>query len=620
LLNTDLLIKSEPPNNLAPEFNPLLFSKGLSDGFSKGLGGLPTPGLLTTPSGEKPFDNEIAQKAQALLQQQQLNATNQHPPSRKSSLTPTPPKQEKGKPGRKRRPSVTRRKSASKSPLDLSTSTLADLLKSRSPILSPSHTSQTPSASSSSHMAALASGIGMSNLAAQMGQNKQPAESLRAPVTNPLFNQVIANMIQQQQRAQKPPTAEDIQRQAKMILEQSKLNSINKPQLTPPSAQSLQSLLASTATPPAIPSAQGTNLLGNNPFWGGLRNIFSNNDNTTPTTTPTTTPAPVPPLIKTDDLSSLIEPTVIVPAADVKPTVKSEKKTERKPSIATKPKPTTAAAPPTTGSTRGRSKKSKGQRLEANLEKIRSIRKEEEKASKHHKIVHSPNVREITTLETPSGTITLTPTKKMAKSLSASKRKNTTPPAADAAGKPPKRSRGAPKNSPVQVRAYGRNRSGSPMNPAKALAKARKGRLPKLRLSRKIGEGESIPKWRIEHVFTSNVTDAEIDCTPILDRRSRKRANTPKMTPPPLQRAPGTAAVPPSDQKSPAARILPTLSPAPSNPDLDSVPPPSNHQPVRLKIRLSRNNNRPTVGTLRSTPRKAKAQVKYTVDSWWDEN
>ena len=631
-------------SSMAPMFNdqgPIIKSEPLSQNHDFPSIFPPAPPLTLPPSSattlsvgsktldvDKILDQPIVQKAQELLQQQQqLNSQNKQ----RRSLT-SPKLEPKAKATRRRRQSVTQRKKsitkASGPAMDLSSTTLAGLLKNRSPMLSPSHNT---SGSTSGHIAALASNIGMSNLASQINKTKpattsapapsDPPSSQTAPLSNPIFNQVIANMIQQQHRAQKPPTAEDIQRQARMILEQSKLNSVNKAQLTPPSAQSLQSLLATTtaptptATTPSSTSQPAPNLHGNNPFWGGLRNIF-NNDN-----------APLLAKIKQEEGAATTKPRP-------PPAVSTPPQTSNKLKAAIKPKPEIATTPPSasqSSSVRHRSRKSKGQRLEANLEKIRNIRKDEaiSPVKREHKIVHSPNVREVTTLETPSGTITLTPTKKMAKTMSAAKRKalSTTLPVGVS---PAKRSRSAVKSPTITPPAPGgRNRSSSPLPKA-----AYKGRLPKIRVTRKPIDGASDGKWRIEHVFQSKVTDAEIDCTPILDRRSRKRSDM-KMTPPPLQRAPATTSVPTppalsviSDTKSSAARILPTLSPAPSSnssdlkSDLDLAP---THQPVRLKIRLSRNNNRPTQtstqsSALRSTPRKAKSQVKYTVDSWWDEN
>ena len=561
---------------------------------------VPVPPIPT--AGNK-LDLPIVQKAQELLKQQQLrnNAeaakalTNhkQEPKSRRKSLSGSRDT------GRGRKKSIG---------MDIASSTLADLLKSRSPIMSP-----TPTLSS----------LQMPPLMPPTQLNKTPPPS--GSTANPILNQVIANMIQQQQQRQpKQPTAEDIQRQAKMILEQSKLSSINKTQLTPPSAQTLQSLLSSTgptfgATGNAAATATAANsLLGNNPFWGGLRNIFNSNE-------------------ATGQSQVANSSTSAKKNVDEKPTLGTQKAQHK--SVKAEAGNATATAK----GQRGRPvNKQKGQRLEEKLASMREKKGKEEReretaGKREHKIVHSPNVREVTTLETPSGTITLTPTKKMAKSLSV-KRRNVSGLSSDSTPKKrPRKSKSPTPLAHAHLNAQSPSRSKSPLPKA-----AHKGKLPKLRISRANDQS----KWRIEHVFKSHVTDAEIDCTPILDRLSRRRTDV-KMTPPPLQRAPPkTHSAEPgqpitnahpgrTEPSSKPSRHLPTLSPAPSSNssdikcDLDlgslapsSTPTGSVHQPVRLKIRLSRNNNRPITqsSTLRSTPRKAKSQVKYTVDSWWDDS
>ena len=495
--------------------------------------------------------------------------------------------------------------------------TLAELLKSGSSILPPGQSSNGPGGP-----------LFPQNILAQhlaMANQTSQADNLSG---NNIFNKVIASMMMNQPKA---PTAEDIQRQAKMLLEQTKLSTLAQPTV-PPTAKNLQSLLS-----------QGTpNTLPNNPLWGGLRNIFST-DAVKPNPDPLSKSEPGDSM-QTSTLSSLIDRTPVPGIPPIK-SIKTEE--DRPPRAGEKRK----------GPGRPKGSTNREKTVEGSLEKIRKARKIAHEPlsiipplsppvgiKKEHKVIHSPNVREVTVLETPSGTLTLTPTKKLAKELSAKKRKNM-----GSAEKPKKRAKRS--KSPVYT----------PSNPVKTgksglPKRAYKGRLPKLKLS-KNQTGSEQPKWRVDYVFESKIPDSEIDCTPLLDRSSKrdyekreaKRRGSapelgPKMTPPPLQRAPATpggstcdptlGAVP--GGTSHVARILPTLSPAPSsNSSVDhaveslkspaSVKAMVNHEPVRLKIRLSRNNNRPVTATpaqgqLRSTPRKAKSQVKYTVDSWWDDS
>ena len=500
------------------------------------------------------------------------------------------------------------------------TATLAELLKSSSNMLPGAPNTNGPTGAGLFSQNLLAQQLAMANQASQ--------ENLGG---NNIFNKVIAQMMMNQQMNPKAPTPEDIQRQAKMLLEKTKLGSSLPQPAVPSTAQNLQNLLSSTSSN-----------LQNNPFWGGLRNSFSTEGVKNDILAKSEAIEP----IQTSTLSSLIDRTPGISS------VKSENFAE-KPKIGEKRK----------GPGRPKGSVNREKTVEGTLEKIRKARKVAHEPlsiippisppiglKKEHKVIHSPNVREITVLETPSGTLTLTPTKKMAKELSAKKRKGQI----GSAEKPKKRAKRSKSPNFPPSNHVKTGKGGLPKT-------AYKGRLPKLKFSRNQSSSDlSDGKWRLDYVFESKIPDSEIDCTPLLDRSSKNREPEkmpkrrgsaaefgPKMTPPPLQRAPGTPGGSSCDLGAPqnlgsgagtshVARILPTLSPAPSSNSsvdhtVDLKSPASvgskvvNQEPVRLKIRLSRNNNRPLAsstlqGQLRSTPRKAKSQVKYTVDSWWDDS
>lgn len=196
---------------------------------------------------------------------------------------------------------------------------------------------------------------------------------------------------------------------------------------------------------------------------------------------------------------------------------------------------------------------------------------------KQQKIVYSPSAQVVRVYETPSEVITITPTKQ------SDGKKRQTRKMSDEAYFP----------QPTK-----RPRTKSPMAakitpPAK---KANKGRLPRIRISRKENDG----KWRIEPVFICSVPESAIDCTDILDKLSRRIV----APPPPLARAPPIKITLPSNE--------PTLI-------IDE-----GNTPIKITLRVPKNNNQPVPQStpptpgLRTTPRKAASAVKYT-DPWWDE-
>ena len=275
------------------------------------------------------------------------------------------------------------------------------------------------------------------------------------------------------------------------------------------------------------------------------------------------------------------------------------------------------------------------------------------------KIVHSPNVTEVTTLETPSGTLILTPTKASAKAVAKKRKLPTGEPSRGL--KSPKRVRNSSR-SPVRAQ---HSSSGSYQRPSRRSLPpaAYRGKLPQIKLTRKNGQ-----KWTIsDYIFPTTVPDSELDCTKIIEkavqrrqrRKSGKRAPSAQKTPPPLQRAPQEGPTPsgsavkqlpilsPAPATSPASCTVAVISPPPLTPSTPGAPTQSvtttpqsvesNNPPVsdtvmpslKIKIKLSKNNNPPPTTTssgggggtmVRSTPRKAKREVKYTVDQWWDED
>ena len=504
-----------------------------------------------------------------------------------------------------------------------------------------------------------------------------PPTTPSAASSSPVLADLIKKLLQNQQG--KPPTQEDIQKQAAAIirernLSRNQLTSLAQdptpptpPPTLPPSATSKASSLSSLLTGDSP-----------NPFTGGLRfgdlELPQGSSSTSPLTNVAALSNPLfglnlgmkPDLssfpgfnhldmlkkfINKDQLeSSMKEEDKPVKRDRKKSSTKEKEKPAKKVKVESKPKvePTPPPPPPSSVDLDGT------------------------------KIVHSPNVKEVTTLETPSGILILTPSKKQ--------RKRKKDPDGNLK-KSPKRAR---QTSRSPVRASPSSSSGNSgikrIPPA-----AHRGRLPRLKLKR------TETKWSIsDYVFHTQVPDSALDCTSIIEkavkRRERRKSgksgsssnimaqvvpSTP-ITPPPLQRAP-----PP--ESSVATKQLPILSPAPASapttPGSTSVlspPPPltpstptpvsaqttgtcsttapptpqsavsttpqsieSNHPPtpsdrasLKMRIKLSKNNNPPlssshpvsgqtppTAGQsiVRHTPRKAKASVKYTTDHWWDD-
>ena len=572
-----------------------------------------------------------------------------------ASLTPPTPTPEQV--GRSRRSSLTQN------------SSLAALLKSATPpTLPPSTvTPLTPKPSSSSTTS------GRDHVNSLFNPTASSSPTLQ---TSTMFQDLIKKILKQQQ--QKPSTPKEIQEQAQLILQNanfsrnqlSDLASLGN--LTKPPQAATPTPPPQTATPSATPGghsaatsslsslleSSNSNLDKHRQLFGGLELLFQNQSPDTAAVAKAAAAATkTQKQNQTKEESQSSAPQGLDAARDLLRKIKSIRETsgliDAPPSISLSGSTSSSSG----GLTVKRERKASVTKAEPKVTKKLKIDTTAPPREPETKIVHSPNVTEITTLETPSGTLILTPTKASAKAVAKKRKLPTGEPSRGL--KSPKRVRNSSR-SPVRAQ-----QSGSYQRPSRRSLPpaAYRGKLPQIKLTRKNGQ-----KWTIsDYIFPTTVPDSELDCTKIIEkavqrrqrRKSGKRAPSAQKTPPPLQRAPQEGPTPSGS----AVKQLPILSPAPATSPACSVavisPPPltpstpgaptqsvtttpqsveSNNPPVteslpslKIKIKLSKNNNPPPTTTtssgggsggvmVRSTPRKAKREVKYTVDQWWDED
>ena len=608
----------------------------------------PAPTQVTPPQAQlRPETSLIAETLKKADKKRRKSSSSQKLPS--ASLTPPTPAPEQVA-GRSRRPSLTQN------------SSLAALLKSATPPTLPSSSvtplTQKPSSSGTTS--------GRDHVNSLFNPTASSSPTLQ---TSTMFQDLIKKILKQQQ--QKPSTPKEIQEQAQLILQNA---NFSRNQLSDLASLGNLTKPAATPTPPPVPTPSATpgghsaatstlsgllqssnsNLDKHRQLFGGLELLFQNQSPDTAAVAKAAAAATkTQKQNQTKEENQSSAPQGLDAARDLLRKIKSIRETsgliDAPPSISLSGSTSSSSG----GSAIKRERKASVTKAEPKVTKKLKIDTTAPPREPETKIVHSPNVTEVTTLETPSGTLILTPTKAAAKAVAKKRKLPTGEPSRGL--KSPKRVRNSSR-SPVRAQ-----QSGSYQRPSrKSLPPAAyRGKLPQIKLTRKNGQ-----KWTIsDYIFPTTVPDSELDCTKIIEkavqrrqrRKSGKRAPSAQKTPPPLQRAPQEGPAPSGS----AVKQLPILSPAPATSPACTVavisPPPltpstpgaptqsvtttpqsveSNNPPVteslpslKIKIKLSKNNNPPPTttssgggGVVRSTPRKAKREVKYTVDQWWDED
>ena len=613
-----------------------------------------TPVAPPQPPSQPPATSSlIAETLKKADKKRRKSSSSQKLPSASSLTPPTPTPEHQG---RSRRSSLTQN------------SSLAALLKSSTPptpssIVTPPKPSSTTSGRD--HVNSLFN----------------PTSSSPTLQQSSMFQDLIKKILKQQQ--QKPSTPKEIQEQAQLILQNANfsrnqlsdlasLTTLTKPPVTPtpppPTATAATptgSGSAATSSLSSLLQSSNSNLDKHRQLLGGLGLLFQNQPPATAAAAKAAAAATkTQKQNQTKEENQTSAPQGLDAARDLLRKIKSIRETsgliDAPPSISLSGSTPTASS--SGGSTVKRERKASVTKAEPKVTKKLKIDTSAPPREPETKIVHSPNVTEVTTLETPSGTLILTPTKASAKAVAKKRKLPTGEPSRGL--KSPKRIRNSSR-SPVRAQ----HSSGSYQRPGRRSLPpaAYRGKLPQIKLTRKNGQ-----KWTIsDYIFPTTVPDSELDCTKIIEkavqrrqrRKSGKRAPSAQKTPPPLQRAPQEGPTPSGS----AVKQLPILSPAPASTSPASCtvavisPPPltpstpgaptqsvtttpqsveSNNPPVtdtvmpslKIKIKLSKNNNPPPTTTssggggggsgvmVRSTPRKAKREVKYTVDQWWDED
>ena len=590
----------------------------------------------------------IAETLKKADKKRRKSSSSQKLPTASSSLTPPTP--EPGIQGlqRSRRSSLTQN------------SSLAALLKSSTPPTLPSSTVTPPKPTSTTS--------GRDHVNSLFN----PTSSSPTLQTSTMFQDLIKKILKQQQ--QKPSTPKEIQEQAQLILQNANfsrnqlsdlasLGNLTKPAPTPPppTAAATPTGSAATSSLSSLLQSSNSNLDKHRQLFGGLELLFQNQSPDTAAVAKAAAAAAAATKTQkqnqTKEENQTTAPQGLDAARDLLRKIKSIRETS---SLIDAPTPSISLSGSTATSSGGvtvkRERKASVTKAEPKVTKKLKIDTSAPPREPETKIVHSPNVTEVTTLETPSGTLILTPTKASAKAVAKKRKLPTGEPSRGL--KSPKRVRNSSR-SPVRAQ----HSSGSYQRPSRRSLPpaAYRGKLPQIKLTRKNGQ-----KWTIsDYIFPTTVPDSELDCTKIIEkavqrrqrRKSGKRAPSAQKTPPPLQRAPQEGPTPsgsavkqlpilsPAPATSPASCTVAVISPPPLTPSTPGAPTQSvtttpqsvesNNPPVsdtvmpslKIKIKLSKNNNPPPTTTssgggtmVRSTPRKAKREVKYTVDQWWDED
>ena len=592
----------------------------------------------------------IAETLKKADKKRRKSSSSQKLPTASSSLTPPTP--EPGIQGlqRSRRSSLTQN------------SSLAALLKSSTPPTLPTSTVTPPKPSSTTS--------GRDHVNSLFN----PASSSPTLQTSTMFQDLIKKILKQQQ--QKPSTPKEIQEQAQLILQNANfsrnqlsdlasLGNLTKSTPTPPptapTATAAPTGSAATSSLSSLLQSSNSNLDKHRQLFGGLELLFQNQSPDTAAVAKAAAAATkTQKQNQTKEENQTTAPQGLDAARDLLRKIKSIRETS---SLIDAPTPSISLSGSTATSSGGvtvkRERKASVTKAEPKVTKKLKIDTSAPPREPETKIVHSPNVTEVTTLETPSGTLILTPTKASAKAVAKKRKLPTGEPSRGL--KSPKRVRNSSR-SPVRAQ---HSSSGSYQRPSRRSLPpaAYRGKLPQIKLTRKNGQ-----KWTIsDYIFPTTVPDSELDCTKIIEkavqrrqrRKSGKRAPSAQKTPPPLQRAPQEGPTPsgsavkqlpilsPAPATSPASCTVAVISPPPLTPSTPGAPTQSvtttpqsvesNNPPVsdtvmpslKIKIKLSKNNNPPPTTTssgggggtmVRSTPRKAKREVKYTVDQWWDED
>ena len=641
MTNPSMIIKSEPINNISQtqsvQSKPIVqSSQNATPVLAAELLKKPVASVESTPSPPK----KIRRKSSA----SKVTPLSQTSSVSKSTL-PIPPTNTDV--------SDSRRKSLPQN------SSLAELLKCTS---APKPTIPTTPNQTRDHVSALLNSAGPSTA------------SSSNPLT-PNFQMLIQRILKQQ--AQKPATQKEIQQQAQMILKNTNFTknqlsdlaslgnltrSIQTPMMAPvstpsPSATPTQTSLSSPLSSLLQGGSDGlSKVLQNRKLYGGLDLLFNTNKEAS--------------IIKPETKPEL-KPMATNSAVELLKKIRSIRESAQKEEISNNAVKAAATAIAAASSAK--------RERRASTNDSKDFKKIGKGVDLGTKIVHSPNVSEVTTLETPSGKLILTPSKTKG-NQAGKKRKLPELQPGKRTPQSPKRVRNSsrsPVRAAMQINVSGKKR--------KLPKEAWRGRLPLLKLSRQNS------KWSIQdYIFKTNVPDSELDCTNIIEkavkRRERRQSGktgsnpsqsvtvtaiggapacqvTPsQQTPPPLRRAPSDC------HPATAIKQLPLLSPAPHTPGSNvlSPPPPltpggstptgpsitptlatpnttpqsveSNIAPneanlkavtsanpaLKIKIKLSKNNNPPlstaSSAAVRNTPRKAKREVKYTQDQWWDED
>ena len=591
----------------------------------------------------------IAETVKKADKKRRKSSSSQKLPTASSSLTP--PTSEPGIQGHLQRP---RMSSLTQN------SSLAALLKSSTPPTLPSSTVTPPKPTSTTS--------GRDHVNSLFN----PTSSSPTLQTSTMFQDLIKKILKQQQ--QKPSTPKEIQEQAQLILQNANFNrnqlseiaslgNLTKPTPTPPPPTAAATPTGSTATSSlsSLLQSSNSNLDKHRQLFGGLELLFQNQSPDTAAVAKAAAAAAAATKTQkqnqTKEENQTTAPQGLDAARDLLRKIKSIRETS---SLIDAPAPSISLSGSTATSSGGvtvkRERKASVTKAEPKVTKKLKIDTSAPPREPETKIVHSPNVKEVTTLETPSGTLILTPTKASAKAVAKKRKLPTGEPSRGL--KSPKRVRNSSR-SPVRAQ----QSSGSYQRPSRRSLPpaAYRGKLPQIKLTRKNGQ-----KWTIsDYIFPTTVPDSELDCTKIIEkavqrrqrRKSGKRAPSAQKTPPPLQRAPQEGPTPsgsavkqlpilsPAPATSPASCTVAVISPPPLTPSTPGAPTQSvtttpqsvesNNPPVsdtvmpslKIKIKLSKNNNPPPTTTssgggtnVRSTPRKAKREVKYTVDQWWDED
>ena len=591
----------------------------------------------------------IAETLKKADKKRRKSSSSQKLPTASSSLTPpTPEPGIQGHLQRSRRSSLTQN------------SSLAALLKSSTPPTLPSSTVTPPKPTSTTS--------GRDHVNSLFN----PTSSSPTLQTSTMFQDLIKKILKQQQ--QKPSTPKEIQEQAQLILQNANfsrnqlsdlasLGNLTKPTPTPPppTAAATPTGSAATSSLSSLLQSSNSNLDKHRQLFGGLELLFQNQSPDTAAVAKAAAAAAAATKTQkqnqTKEENQTTAPQGLDAARDLLRKIKSIRETS---SLIDAPTPSISLSGSTATSSGGvtvkRERKASVTKAEPKVTKKLKIDTSAPPREPETKIVHSPNVTEVTTLETPSGTLILTPTKASAKAVAKKRKLPTGEPSRGL--KSPKRVRNSSR-SPVRAQ----HSSGSYQRPSRRSLPpaAYRGKLPQIKLTRKNGQ-----KWTIsDYIFPTTVPDSELDCTKIIEkavqrrqrRKSGKRAPSAQKTPPPLQRAPQEGPTPsgsavkqlpilsPAPATSPASCTVAVISPPPLTPSTPGAPTQSvtttpqsvesNNPPVsdtvmpslKIKIKLSKNNNPPPTTTssgggtmVRSTPRKAKREVKYTVDQWWDED